>query len=60
MIKNLYAFPHVGLTKLQPVIMLSTSNGFISGCGYNSVSLKEKKITQTSLNVANQAFSKLD
>ena len=41
--------------------MLSSSNGFLSGCGYNSVSLKRerKKITQTLLNVANQAFSKL-
>lgn len=42
--------------------MLSSSNGFLSGCGYNSGSLKkggEKKITQTLLNVANQAFSKL-
>lgn len=43
MSKNLYAFPHVGMTKLQLVIMLSTSNGFLSGWGYNSVSLKEKK-----------------
>lgn len=41
--------------------MLSTNNGFLSGCGCNSVSLKgEKEITQTLLNVANQAFSKLD
>lgn len=48
-------------TKLQLIIMLSTNNGFLSGCGCNSVSLKEgEKITQTLLNVANQAFSKLD
>lgn len=40
--------------------MLSSRNGVLSGCGYNSVSLKEgEKITQTLLNVANQAFSKL-
>lgn len=34
---------HVRLTKLQLIIMLSASNGFLSGCGYNSVSLKGKK-----------------
>lgn len=42
--------------------MLPTNNGFLSGCGCNSVSLKEekKKITQTLLNVASQVVSKLD
>lgn len=46
---------------MQLIIVLSTNNGFLSGCGCNSVSLKgEKEITQTLLNVANQAFSKLD
>lgn len=46
---------------------LSTRDGFLSGCGFNSVSLKgergkkkKKPTTQTLLNVANQAFSKLD
>lgn len=41
--------------------MLSSRNGVLSGCGYNSVSLKGGgvEITQTLLNVANQAFSKL-
>lgn len=49
------------LDYLQLIIVLSTSNGSLSGGGYNSVSLKgrKKKTTQTLLNVANQAFSKV-